>query len=55
MILENWQKTTNKEFKNIGDINGVSPRGCIAIGRTLTYQYNVPEKLGSTPKFKKMT
>jgi len=36
-------KTTNKEFKNIGDINGVSPRGCIAIGRTLTYQYNVPE------------
>ena len=36
-------KTVNKKFKNIGDINGVSPRGCIAIGRTLTYQYNVPE------------
>ena len=35
--------TVNQKLKGIDVGNGITARGCIAIGRTLVYQYDVPE------------
>lgn len=33
----------NQQIKGVGIGNGITARGCLAIGRTLIYQYDVPE------------
>ena len=33
----------NKQFKGLDIGNGITGRGCLSIGRTLIYQYDVPE------------
>lgn len=35
--------STNKKVKGTDVGNGITARGCIAVGRTLVYQYDVPE------------
>lgn len=44
--------TVNKKLKGIDIGNGIKARGCIAIGRTLIYQYNVPKNWEASEKAK---
>ena len=41
--IKEFAKTVYKQSKEIDLGNGISVIGCIAVGRTLFYQYNVPE------------
>jgi hypothetical protein len=41
--IKEFAGTVNQKTKGIDVGNGITVKGCIAIGRTLIYQYNVPE------------
>ena len=41
--IKEFAKNVYNQSKEIDLGNGISVIGCIAVGRTLTYQYNVPE------------
>jgi len=40
--IKNLSKKINEEVKGTDVGNGITARGCIAVGRTLIYQYDVP-------------
>src|SRR6056297_2804370 len=41
--IKTLAEQVNQKLKGVDVGNGITARGCIAIGRTLIYQYDVPE------------
>lgn len=50
--IKKLAQKVNEELKGNDIGNGVTVIGCIAVGRTLVYQYNVPENWRATEKMK---